>query len=180
MVNLSIKPGILFVIAQFVCIGVSSNVLCLAFLKQHTPGVNCPIRKGKQPGDVAQWKSLARICEDLRAILSTTRGRTHMCNGVNFLTVVSQKCSVLNLGDSCEHKCLLRRLSPYFMGIVGRRPSDLSCVKIKLVSQGGANVQSPCAVTNIPKKEDTGPSNSGFVFAKGGNFYRQLLLLMKK
>lgn len=45
MVNLNIKPGILFVIAQFVCIGVSSNVLCLAFLKQHTPGLNCPFRK---------------------------------------------------------------------------------------------------------------------------------------
>lgn len=47
MVNLNIKPGVLFVIAQFVCIGVSSNVLCLAFLKQHTPGLNCANRKGK-------------------------------------------------------------------------------------------------------------------------------------
>lgn len=56
MVNLNIKPGILFVIAQFVCIGVSSNVLCLAFLKQHTPGLNCPIKK-ENPGSrgVAQW-----------------------------------------------------------------------------------------------------------------------------
>lgn len=60
MVNLNIKPGVLFVIAQFVCIGVSSNVLCLAFLKQHTPGLNCAIRKGNQSGDVAQCRTLAR------------------------------------------------------------------------------------------------------------------------
>lgn len=45
MVNLDIKPGILFVIAQFVCIGVSFNVLCLAFLKQHTPVLSCPMEK---------------------------------------------------------------------------------------------------------------------------------------
>lgn len=46
MVNLDIKPGILFVIAQFICIGVSFNVLCLAFLKQHTPVLSCPMEKG--------------------------------------------------------------------------------------------------------------------------------------
>lgn len=45
MVNLDIKPGILFVIAQFVCIGVSFNVLCLAFLKQHTPVLGCPMEE---------------------------------------------------------------------------------------------------------------------------------------
>lgn len=45
MVNLDIKPGILFVIAQFVCIGVSFNVLCLAFLKQHTPVLSYPMEK---------------------------------------------------------------------------------------------------------------------------------------
>lgn len=80
MVNLNIKPGILFVIAQFVCIGVSSNALCLAFLKQHTPGLICPIRKGKLNwgwGPVVV-EHLPGTCEALRAMLSTTRGRTHV------------------------------------------------------------------------------------------------------
>lgn len=85
--NLNIKPGILFVIAQFVCIGVSSNVLCLAFLKQHTPDLNCPIRKEKSRawgfGSVVEY--LPEICEAVHTIPSTTRGGARICNGVKFI-----------------------------------------------------------------------------------------------
>lgn len=87
MVNLNIKPGILFVIAQFICIGVSSNVLCLAFLKQHTPGLKCPIRKDKSRawgcGSVVEY--LPGVCETVHTISSTTRGGARICNGVKFL-----------------------------------------------------------------------------------------------
>lgn len=80
MVNLNIKPGILFVIAQFVCIGVSSNVLCLAFLKQHAPGLNYPIRKGKPGvwGYSSMVEYLPGICEAPHTISSTTKAG-HIC-----------------------------------------------------------------------------------------------------
>lgn len=54
MVNLDRKPGILVVIAQFVCIGVSFNVLCLAFLKQQIPVLGCPV--GSESHACFRWR----------------------------------------------------------------------------------------------------------------------------
>lgn len=136
--NLSVKPGILSVIAQFVCIGVSSNVLCLAFLKQHTPGLICPIGKGELNwgcGLVVVEHSPGRR-EALRVLLSTTRCRTRVEQSRALNSCESETLCAEPVETQVSTSVFCVGLSPTSRRIAGQRPSALSCVKIEFISQG--------------------------------------------